>query len=87
MNPNQPKVIVKKTEDRIEIQLTPLPPEKREAYIQAIRLIANLILGVLDEFPLCAECNIELHLTTDGKYECRNEICSQYGIPIDPTHR
>ena len=84
MSHKEPKIIVTENGDRVEIQFTPLPPERRQAYREAMRWITQLILEILDDFPICVECSHELHVTTDGMHECRNETCSQFGIPISP---
>lgn len=35
-------------------------------------------VAVFAESLLCPECQVDLHLFSDGKYVCRNEVCSKY---------
>jgi len=75
--------------DRIEVRFVPLPPEKNEAYKAAIRWLWKLMREALEEqknystqavdsYSVCSECGCYLHVTTEGKQVCRNEICPNY---------
>jgi len=75
----------KNQEVHIEIRFVPLPPERRAGYDSALLWLYNLMRGKLEEqkknkydLPICPECKCELHLTTDGRQVCRNEICPNY---------
>jgi hypothetical protein len=35
-----------------------------------------------DPYACCDECGCYLHVTVDNTQVCRNEVCSQYDIPV-----
>lgn len=61
----------------IEVRFVPLPPENRAGYDAAIRWLLKLMQDK-DDFPVCSECGSYLHVTTEGKQVCRNELCPNY---------
>lgn len=49
-----------------------------ELHVEPCKECAAQQMRAADTSPLCAECEIELHLTTGGEHVCRNEACGLY---------
>ena len=48
-------------------------------HVRALAIVnAAQQMRAADIYPLCPECECELHLTTAGDHVCRNETCGLY---------